>query len=130
MPKPINSLQQRQSLLKILIFTLVTIMIWVLLSIFRTQQRTGVSEELLQLAEPLNPNINLDVLNRIGQKRSYTPEELANFPVYKQIRNEAGEEEIVTTLPPSPTPPPLTAPPGTSGTSTDSATLSPETPTQ
>ena len=96
-----------------MIFTLVTIMIWVGLSIFQTQQRTGISEELQQLALPLNPNINTEVLNRINQKRSYSPEELADFPVYRLTRDAEGNDKIVTTLPATPAPTPITAPPGT-----------------
>ncbi len=91
----ISSLQHKQTLLRIMIFTLVTVIIWVGLTLFRTQRQTGISATQQQLAEPLNPNIDINVLNRLEQKRYYSPEELADFPVYSVIVTKSGEEQTV-----------------------------------
>jgi hypothetical protein len=90
-----SSLQHKQTLLKIMIFTLVTVIIWVGLTLFRTQRETGITPKQQLLAEPLNPNINMSVLERLEQKRYYTPEELADFPIYSLVVTKAGEEQLV-----------------------------------
>jgi hypothetical protein len=94
----LHGLKQKQAFLRILIFSLVTVIIWVGLSIFRTQQQTSVSSELQKLSEPLNPNINTTVLDRIEQKRVYSAEELTNFTIYRIVVDKNGKEEIVTEL--------------------------------
>jgi hypothetical protein len=78
-----------------MIFTLVTVIIWVGITLFSTQRETGIKPELLLLAEPLNPNINLQVIERVEQKRYFSPEELADFPIYALVVSKTGEENIV-----------------------------------
>lgn len=95
MKNQISSLHQRQTLLKIMIFTLVTAVIWVGLTLFRTQQRTEISQELIKLAEPLNPNINLSVITRIEEKKGYSDQELSDFPIYSIVTDGANGEKIV-----------------------------------
>lgn len=95
MKTQLAQLQQKQTFLKILIFTLVTVMVWVGLTLFRTQQRTGITPELLKMAEALNPNINEAVLSEIEQKRAYSPEELNDFPIYSITTDRTGEQQLV-----------------------------------
>jgi hypothetical protein len=119
MPVTIDTLKHKQWFLRILVFSFVTVIIWVGLSLFRSQQATVIPEELQKLARPLNPNINLDVISRIEQKRAFSEAELSNFPVYRVIRLKSGEQVVVTQLPedeeslirstPSPSPSPTPA---------------------
>lgn len=95
----LDTLKHKQWLLRILIFTLVTAMIWLGFSLFRSQQQTGIPADLQKLAIPLNPTINIGVVDRIEQKRAYTAEELQNFPVYRLIRLPNGTEQVRTELP-------------------------------
>jgi hypothetical protein len=95
MKTQLTSLQRNQTFLKILIFTLVTVIIWVGMTLFRTQRSSEISPELIRLSEPLNPNINLTVVERVEQKRSFSPEELADFPVYSLFVSKTGEEQLV-----------------------------------
>ncbi len=99
MPVTLDTLKHKQWMLRILVFTLVTVMVWMGLSLFRSQQRTIISEDLQKLAIPLNPNIDVSVIERIEQKRAFTPEELTGFPIYRVIKTPTGEEQIVTELP-------------------------------
>jgi hypothetical protein len=94
MKTQLSSLQRNQTFLRILIFTLVTVIIWVGLTLFRTQNTTGISPELLRLAEPLNPNINVEVLGRVEQKRAYQVQDLADFPIYTLSVDRSGEERV------------------------------------
>jgi hypothetical protein len=95
MKTQLSSLQHKQTFLRIMIFTLVTVMIWVGITLFGTQRETGIKPELLVLAEPLNPNINTQVIERVEQKRYFSPEELADFPIYTFVVSKTGEESIV-----------------------------------
>lgn len=83
--KQLSALRLSQQVLIILIFSLVTIVIWIGLSIFSSQKKTAISAESQSLATPLNPSLNLQVLDQIEQKRVYTPNELADFPIYLLI---------------------------------------------
>lgn len=95
MKTQLSSLQHKQTFLRIMIFTLVTVMIWVGITLFSTQRETGIKPELLILAESLNPNINTQVIERVEQKRYFSPEELADFPIYTYVVSRTGEESIV-----------------------------------
>jgi hypothetical protein len=114
----LDTLKHKQWFLRLLVFSLVTAMIWVGVSLFRSQQKTAIPEELQKLAIPLNPNINTDVISRVEQKKSFTSEELRSFPVYRVIRLKNGEERVVTEIPaeetsstaPSPAPSPSVDP--------------------
>lgn len=109
----IDSLKQKQAFLKVLIFSLVTIMIWVGFSIFRSQNTTSISPELLALAVPLNPNINLNVINTIKNKRQFTDNELSSFTIYKLVQLPGGQQQIVSSNPITGT---VTPNPNTTGT--------------
>ncbi|CAN5288309.1 hypothetical protein BH10PAT2_BH10PAT2_0470 [soil metagenome] len=90
----LKSLNNQQNFLRILIFSVVTIMIWIAFSIFRTQQTPQISAELQKMALPLNPTINLDVINRIDQKKAYSDAELGNFPIYGVVQDKSGGQSI------------------------------------
>ena len=115
MRSSLSQLKQKQTIVRILVFSLVTVMIWVGFSLFRSQRKTVISPDLQQLALPLNPNLDLETVSRIEQKRSFQPDELSNFPVYRLVRDQSGKEQLVTTqerqrLPldtPEPSPTPL-----------------------
>ncbi len=138
----LGNLQQKQTLLRILVFTLVTVVIWVALTLFRSQQKTGIAPELQKLAEPLNPNIDVQVIERIEAKKAYSEADLQNFTILKIVRNKEGEDQIIDgALPaqtgsassllllnnptPSPSPEvsaaPTSSPSSTSGSATSSA---------
>lgn len=95
MKNQLSSLQHRQTILKIMIFTLVTAVIWVGLTLFRTQQKTEISPELQKLAIPLNPNLNLGALTRIEAKKEYTEQDLSDFPVYSLVIDRGTGEKVV-----------------------------------
>ena len=95
MTKNLNALRQRQALVRVLIFSLVTVIIVIIFNIFQSQQKTGLSTELQTLAEPLNPNIDLEVIQRLQQKRAFTSNELASFPINRIVRQSNGDEVVV-----------------------------------
>jgi hypothetical protein len=123
----ISRLQKQQGLLRVLIFSFVTVMVWIGFSLFQSQQHTGISPELQKMAVPLNPNIDLTVIERIRQKRSFSPQELQNFPIYKIIQTHEGEVIVTdkSQVPgetPTPTPSATPGPTPTAVTASGSAT--------
>lgn len=81
--KRILNLQRNQHILYIGVFSVVAAIIWVGTSLFQSQHSSGIDPELQKLAEPLNPNINSFAVDRLEQRRSFSQEELADFPIYK-----------------------------------------------
>ena len=102
-----EKIKHQQQLLAILIFTFVASMIWIGISLFTSQQKTGISDDLLKLSKPLTPSINQDVIQRVQSKGVYLESQLRKFPIY-MIRKESGLPdqvvEIGTTPEPTPSP--------------------------
>lgn len=96
MPRSLDNLHQRQVFMRLLIFSLITAMVWVFFSLFRTQQQTQIPPELLKLAEPLNPTIDTSAINMIEQRRGFSPQELQTFPIYRIARDTNGNESVST----------------------------------
>lgn len=117
MNSPIHPLEQKQTILKIAIFSFFTIVVWIGFSVFESQQKTGIDPALLKLAIPLNPVINIDVINQIQQKRSYSDSELSQFTISKIVIDQNGNQVAATPAPsatasatPAPTPEPTQTP--------------------
>lgn len=94
----INQLKQQQHLLQIGIFTLVTVVVWIGLSLFRSQSKTQVDTTLQKLALPLTPSIDAEVIDRLEQKKLFTEAELSGFPIYKFLDTKSGTEQRVVTI--------------------------------
>jgi hypothetical protein len=81
-----------------LVFTFVTVLVWVATSLLISQKKTGIDKELLNLSKPLIPNINEEIISEIESKKSYAQQELSNFPIYVVVKSLDGREQKVTTL--------------------------------
>jgi hypothetical protein len=86
----LNNLQQKQFLLRIMIFTLVTVMAWVGFGLLHSQTKTTLPPELSKLSTPLNPNLDATVIDKIERKRQITPAELQNFPIFVTKTDNTG----------------------------------------
>lgn len=129
-------LRHQQYLMYLLVFSLVTIVIWVGVSLFVSQKKQQVDTELTELAIPLNPTINTAAIEALEQKVSYDPALTSEFPIYIKVVQETGQASTITTvqeernrrLEPEPTPTPLPTPlPETAESVTPEATGSSET---
>lgn len=94
----IKTLKRNQYLLYVMIFTLVVVLLWMLMALFTSQRRPGISADLQQLATPLNPNLDSEVLERLEAKTHFTSAQLANFPIYKLITSSDGRTSGVVTI--------------------------------
>lgn len=128
--KNLNQLHQRQRILQTLLFSLITIVVWVAFELFRSQQRTTISEDLKKAAQSLNPSLDETVISQLEQKNYYSTADLANFPIYKLVVGSDGRSETMVTIDvgddvytkPSPSPLPTLAP-----NPTPEETVAPET---
>ncbi len=84
----LKNLRFKQQALALLIFSFVTVLIWIVVGIATSQREERISPELQALAKPLNPNINEKVLSAIEQKRRYSAAELARFPIYRIVSDD------------------------------------------
>ena len=94
----LSKLKRNQYILYLMVFGLSAIIIWVVGSLFSSQQETKVDAELIRLARPLNPNIDQEVIEKIEQKTTYGPSELVQFPIYKIITSRDGRATEVVTI--------------------------------
>lgn len=136
-----KALQDNQKVLTIMIFSLITVVVWVILSLVRSQRSETIDPELTALSQPLNPSINTEVLTEIEQKRAYSEAELRDFPIYIRRTTETAvspfsgaalaspqpttiQEAITSPTPSATTSANQTSPsPTTVPTATDSGTL-------
>lgn len=94
--KKLTGLKVKQQALYVMIFSFVTVTIWIGGSLLSSQKRTGIPPDMLELAKPLNPSINVTLLNEIEARQNYSDEELKFFQVYKIIKSKDGRiQQIV-----------------------------------
>ncbi|NCO12683.1 hypothetical protein GW926_04095 [Candidatus Pacearchaeota archaeon] len=96
--KKISNLRVKQQALYIMIFSFVTVLIWIMASLFRSQKKTGIAPDLLELAKPLSPTINVDVIDSIEERKAYSDQELFDFQIYKIIKSKDGRTQQVVPI--------------------------------
>jgi hypothetical protein len=96
--KKLSGLKVRQQALYILIFSFVTVVVWIGGSLFRSQKRTGIAPALLELAKPLSPTVNEEVIGLMEESTYYSPEELLQFQIYKLIKSKDGRVQQVVPI--------------------------------
>lgn len=134
----ISGLKRQQILLYAMLIGLVTVTIWIGYGLASSQRTDQVDRELRELAEPLNPNLDENVINELESKRNLTETDLNDFAVYIYTEDEEGNrrkvilgEEPVVLPPLEPQASPDVAPaqddePLTPLTATRSSTVAPE----
>lgn len=91
----LNKLRTKKKLFVALIFALAAVLIWIFVSIFATQGASGISPEMRKLAQPLTPTLNKNLLDKIGQKRHLTSQDLERFPIFALIKVDGGGYTIL-----------------------------------
>ncbi len=88
--KELLGLQHKQQLLGVLVFSLVTVVVWVSISMITSQTKNTISPVLLKLAKPLTPTLATETIELLEEKRSFTAEELSDFPIYHTVTQLKG----------------------------------------
>ncbi len=97
--KELAGLYRKQKILGVLIFSFVTIVVWVSLNLFSSQTKTSISPELQLLAKPLTPTLNQEVIETIENKRVYDESQLQSFPIFKVITDRDRERTQASPVP-------------------------------
>ncbi len=87
----LEKLKKEKKLFLVLIFVLAAIVVWVLVSILITKKTTGITPEMKKMAEPLNPNLNTSLLDRLDKKKSFNQSQLESFPIYVLVQDSESE---------------------------------------
>lgn len=90
----LKNLKKRKEILVILLFFFVIVIFWIGLSLFSSQQQAGITAEQKKLAQPLPPNINTAVIEKIEEKRAFSDFELKDFPIYSMYDSGTGIEVV------------------------------------
>jgi hypothetical protein len=72
----LDALKRRQTFLKMLLFFFVTVIAWLFFSVLHEQSAIPPDDEVKRMAEPLNPNLNLEVIHELEQKKTFSKAEL------------------------------------------------------
>jgi len=100
----LNRLRRQKSILWAGILFLVAVLIWTAISIFTSQKKVKIDQELTKLAEPIVPRLDVEVFSMIEEKRALSDEELSSFPIYvylisgEENRDEKGVFTDITNL--------------------------------
>lgn len=96
--KTIQGLKRRQMLMYLMLFSLLTIVIWAIFSLLYSQKKVPIPPELLRLSQPLNPNIDTEIIQKLENKKFYQDSELRNFPIYTIIVDQQTRESTLITV--------------------------------
>ncbi|MGD9129328.1 MAG: hypothetical protein PVJ09_02480 [Candidatus Woesebacteria bacterium] len=94
--KQYSSLKFSRYLFIFLMFMLVVLVFWIIVSLFSSQNKLKITSDLKTMVIPLSPNIDTDTLGRLESKKEYKKEELEVFPIYKvEVDPETQEKSLV-----------------------------------
>lgn len=94
----LERIKQSQQLLIIFLLLFILVFFWTIVSIFSVKNQERVSAELKTLAAPLSPNIDLETLDTIERKVTYSDAELADFPIYRILISRDGRSKFVVPI--------------------------------
>lgn len=94
----LNRLRRQKNILWVGISFLVAVLIWTGLSIFTSQRKVKLDQDLTELAKPIIPRLDSEVLSVIETKRAFSDEELSYFPIYVYLVTENNREGILTNI--------------------------------
>lgn len=109
----LSQLKQKRYVVSVMTLLMIGAVVWVSTSLLGTYRRTKIPPETQAMAKPLTPSLDLTVLEDIEQRRTFTSEELATFPIYKLIIDPTTNRERIVPLDYQPTPSPITVVPTT-----------------
>ncbi len=93
----LEKFKTQRKLLLILVFAFMAAIIWIGGNVFVSQQKVSIADDVKLLSRPLTPSLDVEVFERIRAKKSYTEDELNEFPIYKLEKEEGtGKFQIKT----------------------------------
>lgn len=96
--KEMNRLKTSQQILTILVLLFICMILWIIVSLFSSQNTTTISSELLQMAKPFNPTLSTEVIDEIETKRVFSDQELQDFTIFVIERDPLNQVDVVVEL--------------------------------
>jgi len=81
-------LRQETKLLWILILAIVAVLFWIMVSILSPKKEQVISQQLRELAKPLTPTFDQEILDLIPEKRYLEDAELESFSIFVLVNDE------------------------------------------
>jgi hypothetical protein len=91
-------LRYKQEILAIFSLLLVSVLFWIIISLFSSQQKTKITPELTKMAVTLNPTVNTALLDELVTKKMYTQSELSQFPIFTIIYDKRTQEGKIVSI--------------------------------
>lgn len=76
-------LKHSQQFLAIAVLFFACAIVWVIFSLFSSQQTTTITANQKKLAQPLTPIIDIEAIDELENKTYFSEEELAGFTIYQ-----------------------------------------------
>lgn len=96
----LQALIKRRALLVLVVISLACLLIWIGVSVYFSFKKTTLPPNVQKQLTPLTPVIDGKALKDLETRKQFTPEELINFAVVKEIIiDESGGTKKTPTLP-------------------------------
>lgn len=92
--KELKELKANRQMVYLLVFLLLIAILWISAAVFTSYKTLEIDAELIKMSRPLIPNIDESVFSKIEQKKIFTEDELADFPIYKVVNPKEEEEQL------------------------------------
>jgi hypothetical protein len=93
-----NRLRRQKKVLWAGVLFLVAILIWTGVSIFTSQKKVKIDQNLVNLAKPFVPRLDNEIFSMIEQKRFLSDEELEFFPIFVYLTTDSNQEGVLTDI--------------------------------
>lgn len=91
--KQLERLKTERALLWSLVLVLVAVIMWLLVGILGTRKEQTISAELREMAKPLVPSLDRDVLGSLGERQYFSKEDLLDFAIFALIELEYSSDK-------------------------------------
>lgn len=69
----------KRDLLRLAVLTVVVVIVWISLEIYRSMKQSQVGPEVKKQLSPLTPSLDLDTMESIKQRQQVLPEDWSNL---------------------------------------------------
>lgn len=109
----LQSLLVKKTLLYIGASSLVVVIIWIMIGTFFSYKKSTIPADLQKKTQSITPTIDVDTIQSLKARRSFTDQELSEFEITKILTEEERKASVPSTPPPettSPSPTPTEEP--------------------
>lgn len=85
-----------KDIIRVLTLTLITIFAWIAFDVYRTLNKDVQSEVLKEQMEPLNPEINIQVVEELKQRESPDEKDFTQIPEERLLQFTGPDQEKIS----------------------------------